>query len=410
MNDRTQGRVAYCTTARIGGTFRFYKNLRRALRPHGWRLYGVSVGKHAAGLCDPLFADDGCVQVAPEADDTEQAARSFVDWCVAQQIDIVIPMGYLVPLSAVPHLPPPIRVVMRCNNITRHTYDIVTVARERVSRIVVTSRRQWDDLKDKRGVTESLMTLIPHGIELKPFEQAFASRTTDHAVLRLGYVGRLHNAAKGIFLLPTIAHLLDRDGVPYRLNIVGDGPDREALQHRLQRRALRGNVHMLGQQPHESIPSFNAQTDVFLMPSYYEGFGFCLVEAMAAGAVPIVSGIRGVTDWIVEDAVSGFVCPAGKPKAFARRALELHRNRDRLAAMSQAARDTAQQRFDLRQMGRGYAKVFGQVVAEPPPTDTARPWADFAPSKAFAPSWQRFAPTWAKNLVRSVRERVRSAL
>ena len=67
------------------------------------------------------------------------------------------------------------------------------------------------------------------------------------------------------------------------------------------------------------------------MPSRFEGFGFSLIEAMAAGCVPIVSRIHGVTDWIVEDGKTGFVCGIDKPREFAERLIQLSKDRGRFS-------------------------------------------------------------------------------
>ena len=60
-----------------------------------------------------------------------------------------------------------------------------------------------------------------------------------------------------------------------------------------------------------------SHADIFLMPSKFEGFPNALLENMANGVVPIVSRIKGVTDWIVDNEVNGLICNQGNSQQFA---------------------------------------------------------------------------------------------
>ena len=67
-------------------------------------------------------------------------------------------------------------------------------------------------------------------------------------------------------------------------------------------------------------------SDVFIMPSDYEGLSRSLLEAMSMGTVPVASRIPGSTDFIITDGKEGFLCERGKPKHFAKKNDELDKN------------------------------------------------------------------------------------
>ena len=97
-----------------------------------------------------------------------------------------------------------------------------------------------------------------------------------------------------------------RDRVRARFLIVGDGPDRDAVERQASRYALDDEVVFLGEQ-HDLI-SLLSISDLFVLPSIQESFGLAALEAMACG-VPVVASKVGGLPEIIEDGVTGFVRP-----------------------------------------------------------------------------------------------------
>jgi glycosyltransferase involved in cell wall biosynthesis len=398
-----RGTVAYCTVPKIGGTFNYFRNLRQALVPMGWRVLAPTVGRHLNNLWDEAFADEDCFRLAGDVDDPKQQARQLVDWLNERRVDFLIPMSTPAAVAAIPHLPTSIIPVYRCSNITRHAYDIVTEHLQYVPRVIATSRRQWDDLRTRRHVPESKLVLIPHGTDTTAFEVAYRLREMqDGGPIRLGYLGRLLDSAKGIFLLPSVLGYLERARVEHTLTIIGDGPDRPRLEERLE-----GNTHVrwLGNQPNDRIPELLSQMDILLMPSRFEGFGFSLIEAMTAGVVPVVSRIRGVTDWVVDDETSGFVCPIGDASEFADRVARLASDRALLRSMSEQTHGQAVERFGLKRLGDSYHELLTNLRDESAPRPRPVDWSQFRPARGFEPTFRRWIPESWKGRVRGWLER-----
>lgn len=393
-------KIGYCIVPKIGGTFNFFCNLQAALLPHGWQVFGVSAGRRECDLWQEEFAVEGCVRVGGDVDDPLAAAQALVNWAERNDIRILIPMSSWIAASAVPHLPPTVRTVTRCGSITRHAYNIVTNNCPLVSRVIATSPRQYDDLSTKKGISKEKLAFIPHGLPLEAFSKVASSRRPVGGPVRLGYVGRLENQDKGCLYLPVLADQLERAKVPFVLDIVGSGPDEQMLRRRLRHKLKNGYVRMHGRRTNAEIPSLLSNMDIFVMPSHFEGFGFSLVEAMAAGCVPVASRIPSVTDWIIKEGQTGYVCPTGNMKAFAEAIRQLADDRDTLRLMSESAAGDVAFRFNLERMGRDYDKLFRQVLVEPPSKQGPRPWSEFRLDPAYAPTWRRFVPQAAKNWAR----------
>ncbi len=96
-------------------------------------------------------------------------------------------------------------------------------------------------------------------------------------------------------------------------------------------------ISLLGAQPPEHVGAWLSRSDVFVMPSWHEGFGIAYLEAMGHG-VPPIGTIRGGASDLIEDGVSGYLVPPGNPEMLAERLSELSADRDLLHQMSLRAR------------------------------------------------------------------------
>jgi glycosyltransferase involved in cell wall biosynthesis len=152
------------------------------------------------------------------------------------------------------------------------------------------------------------MFLVPeNGIESAEIAPLRASTTGQP--LQLAFVGRLV-PYKACDLAIRGAALLLRDNRAH-LTIVGDGPERGALQELATRLGIAHQVSFAGWLSHPATVDRLRRTDVFVFPSVREFGGGVVFEALAAGAVPIVAAFGGPGD-IVHQSV-GFRVPLVTP-------------------------------------------------------------------------------------------------
>src|SRR5205807_8234680 len=105
--------------------------------------------------------------------------------------------------------------------------------------------------------------------------------------------------------------------------IVGDGPERKALERLVRSLDIEDRVVFAGAVDDEYLPSYYASADVFCMPCTdryrgldTEGFGIVYIEAQATG-LPCIAGRCGGSVEAVEDGVSGIVLSEPTPKSVA---------------------------------------------------------------------------------------------
>ena len=94
------------------------------------------------------------------------------------------------------------------------------------------------------------------------------------------------------------------------LTIVGIGEMEGQLRARIGQLGLQSRVTLTGGLPHEEVLRRMAQSDLFVLPSWGEGYGIVYIEAMAAGCIAVGAKDEGIADTIT-DGENGFLVPAG---------------------------------------------------------------------------------------------------
>jgi glycosyltransferase involved in cell wall biosynthesis len=146
--------------------------------------------------------------------------------------------------------------------------------------------------------------------------------------LRIGFAGKLIDR-KGVDELLRAVALLDRAS-DWSVTLVGDGPAMSDLQELTTLLDLRDRVVFHGFANTSEMPKLLASFDVVVVPSRLDMRALITIEAMAAGAVTIVSDATAV--WgsgdLIEDGVTGLVYPSGDPAALARQLSRLLGDRE----------------------------------------------------------------------------------
>src|SRR5207245_2665814 len=150
-------------------------------------------------------------------------------------------------------------------------------------------------------------------------------------------VGRL-SAQKRIALLREAVAQLRATGRGLPLTIVGDGPERPALERRAAELGVADSVRFLGEVPPARIPDVLGDADVFAFPAIGEGLGLAAAEALMLG-VPIVATRDGggITDIVPSNGAGRLVQPDAREFARALRELADTPDSRRLAAEAGAA-------------------------------------------------------------------------
>jgi glycosyltransferase involved in cell wall biosynthesis len=145
-----------------------------------------------------------------------------------------------------------------------------------------------------------------------------------------------------------------------QLWLVGDGPERNALERLCQELALVDTVHFFGEQ--QDVGPWLARADLFVLSSAAEGTPLALMEALSAGLIPVVTAAGGVPEIMARSGV-GFVVPIGDPAAMANAIGHAIEQRRSWPDWRQRARDAYERHFTIGRMCDDYEQLIVRSLA-----------------------------------------------
>jgi glycosyltransferase involved in cell wall biosynthesis len=179
-----------------------------------------------------------------------------------------------------------------------------------------------------------------------------------HGDLVIGTVGRL-DPVKDLPTMMEAVALGQPPGASWRLVIVGDGPERSALESHARTLHLDNLVQFAGYRAdvRTLLPAF----DLYVNTSTHEGISLTILEAMAA-CRPIVASSAGGNPEVVVPEETGLLFPLRDFRSCAAAILALATDADRRAAMGRAGRRRVLERFSVDQMLDRYLRAYlGEV-------------------------------------------------
>ena len=156
--------------------------------------------------------------------------------------------------------------------------------------------------------------LVPDGVDTRRFLPRQTPR--EPGPVRVLFVGRLVRRKACDVLLAGFARARSL-GADASLVVVGDGPERGALESLAAELGLKGRVSFAGTVPYAELPQTLAAADLFVLPSLAEGMACIVLEAMGAGLPVLATRVAG-NDEIVHGGDNGELVAAGDVEALGR--------------------------------------------------------------------------------------------
>ena len=206
------------------------------------------------------------------------------------------------------------------------------------------------------------VAVLPNGIDGAPYRK-FRRKKAPGGPLRLVFMARLA-PVKGVPELLEGLRLARSRGVDVRLVLAGSGPDANRLRARVKKMQLEEHVSFAGPVHGEHKARLLGEADVLALTSHSEGLPYALLEAMAAGAVPMVTRVGAVPD-VVTDGVHGVFVPLRDPEAIAQAIARLAGDRAQLERMSAACRARVAAGFAIEPLTAGFRQLYGAAADEP---------------------------------------------
>ncbi|MFQ5835038.1 MAG: glycosyltransferase family 4 protein [bacterium] len=188
------------------------------------------------------------------------------------------------------------------------------------------------------GISEWRIEFVPVSVDISRFSagngqvmrKKLLEDKYDTIVL---FVGRLE-LEKDIPTLFRAFSLVTKERPRSLLVIVGKGSRFEELKKLRKQLDIVQNVKFLGAISHDILPEYYSASDIFVLPSLFEGRGTVLVEA-ALARLPVITTFHAGTDDVVEDGETGFVFKQKDYATLAKKILYLLDNQDMARKMGQ---------------------------------------------------------------------------
>ncbi len=213
-------------------------------------------------------------------------------------------------------------------------------------------------------LNENKISVIYKGISLDPYDNQPAVLLAKELGLKektkfVTFIGQLEKR-KGIKNLLEAWSLIYSKHEDAILLFTGKGPMKSYIEEFINTKSLHAQVKLLGFR--NDIPSILQQSYLLTLPSLYEGFGYVLVEAMAARIPTVATNVSSIPE-IVDDKKTGLLVPVENPDKLAEAISYLLSNPDEAKKMGIMGREVVEKKFKLEFMVQNFEKVFLQALS-----------------------------------------------
>lgn len=145
--------------------------------------------------------------------------------------------------------------------------------------------------------------------------------------------------------------------------IVGNGPEKNFLKKLSKKLGVDKNTIFLGAVPQEKMHLYYAASDVFVLPSNYEGLARVLEEAAASGLPIVTTDISGAEEAVIDNE-TGFIVELNNPEKIAEKVIYLLENPDKAQKMGIKGREIAREKFDREKNLIKYIELIKSAAEE----------------------------------------------
>jgi glycogen synthase len=222
------------------------------------------------------------------------------------------------------------------------------------------------EVSERLGTRRDRFTIVPGAVDTERFRPADEARVGEApSPVRLLYHGRVDRRKGALDFLQAL-DILRRQGVPFTATVSGIGPDLDPCKEKAADLGLaEPALRFTGYADYQAVPAIYRAHDVFVSPTYAEGFSNTILEAMASGLANLSCHAVGVSDCL-RDGDNGLLVEPGDVPAQAaalHRLIQDHHLRRRLAV---AGLEECRRVYSWTAVGRQIMESYACVVRAGP--------------------------------------------
>lgn len=206
------------------------------------------------------------------------------------------------------------------------------------------------------------VTVVRCGVDPEAFPAPTSRSRRPGDPLTVCCIGTLHEV-KGQTHLVEACHRALLEGTDVRLVLIGDGPDRPAIEEQVARLDLQGRVRLTGPLAQPQVLAELRRADVLVAPSVpsadgrREGLPVVILEAMTLGATVVASRLSGIPEVVAHDE-TGLLVEPGDVAGLTAALTDLARDPELARRLAEAGRREVARRFDVNASARELTSRF----------------------------------------------------
>ncbi len=233
-----------------------------------------------------------------------------------------------------------------------------------VSGCIAVSEQVKEAMIETIGPIQGKITVICNGVDLKRY-RCFSDRAlvrnnlgVDEKTQLIALVGTLKDGKGHSYMIEAMASIVSRYPSAHVL-FIGDGNLREQLQAQAAALNIESNVHFLGNR--SDVPELLAASDIFVLPSLWEGLSMALLEGMASGLPVVASEVSGTVQVMISGE-TGYLVPPGNVQELAKAIERLLSNPAQAQAMGMAARQRVETTFSAQKQADEHLALYRRLL------------------------------------------------
>jgi len=218
------------------------------------------------------------------------------------------------------------------------------------------------EVVQRLGTNRERFTIVPGAVDIERFRPDTTRAEADSPVML--YHGRV-DARKGVLDLLDAARQLRETGDRFRLLISGIGPTFNETAASIPLLGLQDQVEMTGYVEYADVPAVYQRADIFVSPTYAEGFSNTILEAMASRLAIVSCRSVGVVDCI-RDGENGLLTEPGDRDGLAKALRGVLRDGVLRQRLADAALDECRAVYSWSKVGCQIMDVYAAVAGQAP--------------------------------------------
>lgn len=236
---------------------------------------------------------------------------------------------------------------------------------KRAARIRVISNAIFNQVREQ-GIFESKIRLVSLRVDLNLFNlsllmsdiNSFGDKVGITQKIKIGYLGRLVDGKGLEDLLYAIRNLKSQYKISnFKLLIFGQGSIESKLKKMSKELNIVDIIEWRGFVPYSKVPEALSRIDIFVYPSWHEGFGRSIMEALAMERAVVATHVGGIPD-LIKNGESGFLVEPHKPLELAQKIKELMENKTLREKFGKAGREWVSENFEWNVGIKKFAELF----------------------------------------------------